>query len=176
MTRVLGVDPSLSGTGMCWADAAYATCGGSGDQRLWVIYRSVRDTLLGDELGSTAATGRFDLVVMEDLLHSTQSAGRTGMAHGVARLACMAAMVPYGLVPPATLKVYACGKGNATKADLRMAWFQRTGQDVRDDNQVDAAWLRALGMDHLGAPMFDLPKTHRRALDKLVWPVPGGAA
>ena len=61
------------------------------------------------------------------------------------RLALIESEVPYVTIAPATLKKYATGKGNATKADMRMAWFQRTGEDVRDDDAVDALWLRQIG-------------------------------
>jgi hypothetical protein len=74
---------------------------------------------------------------------------------------------PYIVVTPATVKTFATGKGNATKPDMRMSLYQRTGLDIRDDNQVDAWWLRALGCHLLGTPLLDLPKTHLRALDKV---------
>lgn len=165
---VLGADPSLSATGLAWADNATSTCGGNGDQRLRVIYRTVLALASGnDPLGPPQ---RFDLAVVEDLPTHGQGAGKTGMAQGVLRLALMAAQVPYVLVPPATLKVYATGRGNATKPDMRVALLQRHGVDLRDEDQVDAWWLRAMGLDHLGAPVVTLPQTHRRALDKVDWP------
>jgi len=68
------------------------------------------------------------------------------------------------------LKRYATGKGNATKADMRMALFQRAGLDVRDDNAVDAWWLRAMALDHYGHPLVAMPQTHRQALEKVAWP------
>lgn len=169
MRRVLGIDPSLTGTGIAWADDGTATCTGVGDQRLWVIYRSVHRLASGiDELAGYG--GPFEFAVVEDLPTHGQGAGKTGMAQGVVRLALLHACVPYRLVAPATLKTYATGKGNATKPDLRMALYQRTGIDLRDDNQVDAWWLRALGLDLLGEPVVELPQTHRRALAKVERP------
>jgi hypothetical protein len=78
--------------------------------------------------------------------------------------------IPVGVVPPTTLKKYATGKGNATKPDMRMALFQRAGIDERDDNKVDAWFLAAMGLDHLGCPPVDMPKAHRAALEKVAWP------
>lgn len=46
-----------------------------------------------------------------------------------------------------------------------------------NDNAADAVVLMAAGRDWLGAPITDMPKTHRAALDKAVWPtLPGAAA
>lgn len=165
---MLGIDPSLTATGLAWDDTATSTTGGSGDQRLWVIYRSVLSLATGTD---PLCTGKPDLAVVEDLPTHAQGAGKTGMAQGVVRLALQHADLPYVLVTPATLKTFATGKGNATKPDLRLALFRRTSIDLRDPDQVDAWWLRALGMHALGEPLFDLPATHRRALDKVELPL-----
>ena len=56
----------------------------------------------------------------------------------------------------------------ATKPDMRMALYQRAGLDERDDNRVDAWWLRQVGLHLLGDPdALNLPKTHLAALDKI---------
>lgn len=51
------------------------------------------------------------------------------------------------------------------------ALYKRSGIDVPDDNQVDATWLRQMGLAHLGDPdAVPLPQTHLSALDKVAWP------
>ena len=163
--RVVGIDPSLTGTGLC-ADGECATVTTKPEQpmgeRLALIYAAV----------GGCADGSPWLAVMEDMPAHAKSAGLTAMAHGVVRLALHHAGAHVLTVPPATLKKYATGKGAATKADMRMALYQRVGIDLRDDNQVDAWWLRALGHQMLGAPVVGLPKAHVAALDKLR--LPGG--
>lgn len=156
---VVGIDPSLTGTGIATPDASW-TVRSEGDDRLAAIYDAVR----------SACDGPADLAVVEDLPTHAQGAGKTGMAQGVARLALIHTGVPYALVTPATVKKYATGKGNATKPDMRMALYQRAGIDQRDDNQVDAWWLRALGMQHLGEPVVDMPVLNIAALHKIHWP------
>ncbi|WP_020580161.1 hypothetical protein [Actinopolymorpha alba] len=162
-TRVLGIDPSLTATGLALPDGATCTIRGNadeGDQRLHKIAVRLRDAAIG-----------VDLAVIEDLPTHAQGAGKTGMAQGVIRLALIEAEVPYVTVTPATLKKYACGRGTGVdKADMRMALYKRAGLDIRDDNQVDAWWLRALGHDLAGHPLVQLPQTHRDALAKVIWP------
>jgi Holliday junction resolvasome RuvABC endonuclease subunit len=82
---------------------------------------------------------------------------------------------PFVVVPPAVLKKYAAGRGNATKTDMAVALAKRmNGFELRDDNQVDAWWLGAAGRQHLGCPVVEVPKTHREALAKVDWPEVGG--
>lgn len=167
--RVIGLDLSLTATGIAAWDgrplSTIRTVTSEGDQRLRRIMVTVRADAW-DYVNSEP----IELAVIEDLPKHAHGAGITGMVHGAVRVALMERGVPYALVPPASLKKYAVGKGNATKADMRMALFQRAGLDLRDDNQVDAFWLRAMGLDALGHPVVDLPKTHREALAKVAWP------
>lgn len=159
MKAVIGIDPSLDGTGLAWDDQLATVRGsGSGDSRLLAIRRDVV---------RTARAALAQLAIVEDLPTHAKGAGLTGMAQGVVRLALLEQDVPYVLVPAATLKKYATGRGNATKPDMRVELLKRTGLDIRDDNQVDAWWLRALGMDLAGGALLTLPQSHRVALDKL---------
>jgi Holliday junction resolvasome RuvABC endonuclease subunit len=169
MTSIIGIDPSLTATGLALATGETWTANDrsySGDDRLDYIYRSVHTIAQAhNETGDPLA-----LAVVEDLPVHAKSAGLTGMAQGVVRLALRQTLVPYILIPAATLKKYATGKGNATKPDMRMELYRRTGLDLRDDNQVDAWWLRALGHELVGEPVVQLPKTHTDALGKLTLP------
>jgi Holliday junction resolvasome RuvABC endonuclease subunit len=163
--RVLALDLSLTATGICTPEGALATLKPytKGDERLLEIPGAIM---------TDHAPRAPDLVVMEDVPFGMRNAaaGALGMLHGAVRHQLLAADWPYLTVPPATLKTYATGRGNAPKPDLRMELYKRAGIDVADDNQVDAAWLRYLVLDLLGWPVLELPKTHRRALDKLTPP------
>lgn len=112
------------------------------------------------------------IAVIEDLVHMARgaSAGPLGMLHGAVRVALRREGCDEALVPPASLKKYATGKGNATKPDMRMALYKRVGLDLRDDNQVDAWWLAAAARDQYGAPLVGLPEVQRAALAKVEWP------
>jgi Holliday junction resolvasome RuvABC endonuclease subunit len=169
MSNVVGIDPSLTATGLAYADGTTATVtfttATTGDQRLAHIAMHIHETGFDPRSGR-----RVHLAVIEDLPTHAHGAGITGMVQGVVRFQLIRDGIPYITVPAATLKKYATGKGNATKPDMRMELYKRTGIDLKDDNQVDAWWLRALGLELLGEPAVALPKTHTDALGKLVLP------
>jgi hypothetical protein len=51
---------------------------------------------------------------------------------------------------------------------MRMAFYKRAGIDNPDDNQVDAWWLRQIGMHLVGHhDRIDLPATHLAGLAKV---------
>lgn len=169
MTAVVGLDPSMTATGIAAADGQLSVVGGDsklGDERLCRIADAV-----------ALAVAEADLVVIELLPQHMKAAGITGMVHGVIRLTLLNAGVPYVHLSPATVKKYATGRGTADKSDMRMALYQRAGIDERNDNKVDAWWLRAAGLDYYGEPIVTMPKTNRDALTKADWPLlPGIAA
>jgi Holliday junction resolvasome RuvABC endonuclease subunit len=160
--RVLGLDLSISATGVALPDDTVRTIKtrpADGDRRLVMIETFITTVTIG-----------VDLAVIEDLPTHAMSAGITGMVHGVARAVLTNAGIPYALITPATLKAFATGKGNADKTAMAMAAFKRAGLEFADDNQCDAFWLRAAGLDHLGHALFDLPAAQRERLAKVAWP------
>lgn len=165
--RVVGLDLSLTATGVAEQRGEVTTIRSRrpGDLRLQE---------LRDRVGIIAAGAQ--LAVIEDLPTHAHAAGITGMVHGAIRVRLMDLRVPYVTVPPATLKKYATGRGNADKTAMAIALLRRFDLEFRDDNQVDAFWLRAMGLDALGAPLVDLPALHRESLAKVAWPALGGAA
>jgi Holliday junction resolvasome RuvABC endonuclease subunit len=154
MRPVLGIDPSLSATGLARTDGATLTISrGQGDDRLEAIYDQVMEAAFGAELA-----------MVEDLPTHAHGAGKTGMAQGVVRLALVGRDVPYVLVVASKLNVFATGDGRAGKGAMAIALAERTGLVLGDDNQVDAWWLREMGCHLLGDPTVALPATHTRAL------------
>lgn len=168
--NVIGLDLSLTATGMC---APFAGC----DPEPVVIRTNSKDPLgrrmaciasaIQYELDTLSGDGSVELAVVEDLPTHAHGAGKTGTVHGVVHLLLFQHAIPTVTVPPATLKVWATGRGNAGKSDIRMETFKRYGVDLDDDNAADAFQLWTLGAWLLGDPIVDLPQTHTRALDKL---------
>lgn len=163
--NVIGLDLSLTATGVATAELSFAIrCNERGMPRL----RLLRNRIIG------VCSGRPDLVVIEG--YSMGTARQSSHAHGlgelggVVRLWLWEAGVPYVDVPPACLKKYATGAGNARKEAVLIAAVKR-GAEVRDNNEADAWWLRAMGMDALGCPVVTVPALHRKALATVAWPL-----
>ena len=190
--QILALDLSLAATGVCRSDGTLETWtppkGCRGVERLAWFVDALSDVLSPPEShavplpaskmgagaiqrpsGAQRPSQPVTLVVIEDLPHGLRNsaAGPLGELHGVIKLRLHDDLINTLLIPPATLKKYATGRGNATKPDMRMELYKRTQLDLADDNQVDAWWLRALALDHAGTPLLAMPATHRAALTKL---------
>lgn len=169
--RIIGLDLSIAAPGFADIDGGTFTLklkASLGDSRLNEIAReAVR-------LAVATRPERADLAVIEDLPTHAHGAGITGMVHGAVRAALNDARMPYVTVTPATLKKYATGKGNADKTAMAIAALKRFGLEFADDNQCDAAWLRAAGLHAYGHPLAELPAAQVESLRKVSWPALAG--
>lgn len=164
--RVVGVDPSLTATGIATRDGCSTITtkpgGWASDlHRLQFIAAAVR-TVARDA----------DLVVIEGLAFMSKNgkaSDRAGL-HWLIRDRLDAAGVRVAVVTPTARAKYATGKGNAGKDAVLIEVVRRLPIHVADNNEADAAVLLAMGLDHLGEPLAPMPATHRAALDAVVWP------
>lgn len=170
---VLGLDLSLTSTGVAghdWAETlttwSLPRSGATRAQR-WARMRKAREQVL-------PYVDVAHLVVQESPAYSTgDMPGSQDMAwlwwSIYAR--CGARRIPWVEVGTSTLKVYATGNGRAKKEDVVQAVATRR-RDVtfRGSDQADALTLAAMGLDALGHPPVEMPKTHRRALTSVRWP------
>ena len=157
--KIVGVDPSLSSTGVALADDTFATISTSakGPKRL----EAIRDQLL------KLADG-CDIVVIEGYsMGSHQGSHQLGELGGVLRLALWEAGIPYVEVAPTRLKKWATGKGNAPK-DQVLAKAARRWAGVSNNDEADAAWLRDMGCAHYVSS--SLSKAHADILAQVDWP------
>jgi Holliday junction resolvasome RuvABC endonuclease subunit len=161
---IVGLDLSLTATGVANGRTTWTIDPGAlrGPARLDLIARKVRDAAQDARLVAIEgyAFGRP---------HGMAALGELG---GVIRWMLWNLGIPYAEVPPASLKRYATGKGNAPKQDVLAAAIRRGGDlfDGSDDNRADAWWLRAMAMDNYGSPVVTVPAEHRKALAMLRWP------
>ena len=141
---VIGVDPSLSSTGLACHDGRLETIKTKtewGDKRLVHLSAGIYDEM--DRMGGEAWPV---LAILEDLPVNAMSAGKTGQAQGVIRLVLADESALVLSIAPATLKKFATDSGNANKAQMRERFQVDTGTDNKDDNQVDAYYLRQYGL------------------------------
>lgn len=166
--KVLGLDLSLSGTGVAgdgWADTIKPPAKLRGVERM----AHIRGILLDRYVAGV------DLVVVEGPSYGNQGTGRQAGHHEraglwwIMRYALHLRDIPVAVVAPASLKLYAAGKGNAGKDDVLREATRRFDWFAGDNNAADALWLAAVGADWLGSPMVAMPAVNRKALAKCDW-------
>lgn len=177
--RFLGLDASLTCSGIAVCQTEDPDFGlltiqpGSrrGPQRLgWILRKFV------------GYVRPFDphLVLMEGYAYArANQAHQLGELGGVLRLWLHEQRIPYVEIPPAVLKGYATGKGNASKDDVFAETIRRLGYQGSDNNEADALVLATMGVDHYTGTAYEwsrpiepteMPKAHRKWLAKVDWP------
>lgn len=177
---VIGLDIALVTSGVAgpgWADH-FRTGDRRGETRLLRIvesaatfYRNADFAVIeGASFGSALQTG-----------HDEMAAARWMIRCDLHRRG-----IPFAVVPPDSRTIYATGRARhkdaqtghkltakqvkglvRTEASLRYG-VEFTGTARYDE--ADAYVLMAMGMDWLGYPLAEVPKTHARALKGVAWP------
>lgn len=169
MTAVVGLDLSLRMSGIAEADGTLhvvRTGPTKGVERLIMIEKRVLLAVQHAEQIDAAV-----LAVVEGYgYEATNRAHEIGELGGVVRLALFRAHARTLIIGPGTLKKYATGHGNAGKYEVMLAANKRLGYEGVDDNEADALWLRAIGLDLTGTPAVDMPSVNRAALRGVIVP------
>jgi Holliday junction resolvasome RuvABC endonuclease subunit len=156
---VVGIDPSLTGTGVVRVGVETVTklIPSKGHQGDLLPDRWARISVISDLI--IRLSGEVALVVIEQPAYSG-TGGKHGDRDGLWWLIVnrLILTVPVLEVPPATLKKYVTGKGNADK-DAVIAHVIRDYPDVQveDNNVADAYGLAAIGRRILGDPIETKP-------------------
>lgn len=172
--HVLGLDLSLTGTGICYLDgdgiAVLRTvrCGKlTGHERMrWIL----------DAIAETQRGQHVDLVVIEGPSYGSQG-GQRGH-HERAGLWWLVAQSlsdrgrSYAVVAPKARAKYATGNGNDGKKRVLEHVRERYGhlRTIANDNEADALVLAHMGVDRLGGHLVDVPELNRQAIDRADWP------
>jgi hypothetical protein len=178
--RVIGLDLSLTSTGIAGADWAYAVRPGKrrSHERLDWLCTAV----------AVCVRDGADLVVVEGAAYA--QGGQAGH-HELAGLWWLITQylwrhrIPYAVANPHHRTIYATGRANpaqhlppkerskVAKGMVRSAAIERYGVECEGPgryDQADATILAAMGLDWLGYPTVPVPDTHRRALQAVQWP------
>jgi Holliday junction resolvasome RuvABC endonuclease subunit len=161
VTRVLGLDLSLTATGYSFNEEVTGVWHPKlrGPGRLVAIREHI-----------SILTYEADVVVLEGYSYaSPNQAHQIGELGGVIRAWLFEHRLPFAVVPPASLKKFATGKGNAPKDAMLAAAIRRFGFEGSDNNEADAWLLRCMGLAHYD-PWDALPEYAREALAKVEWP------
>lgn len=185
MTTVIGLDPSLTGTGLAiitttpphdpWlldpvrlhTIASTGKKGASWQQRHDRLVK-----LRNDVMGLIPRDTR--LAVIEGPAFAAQGQGVHDRSWYWGKLydALMSLGIPVAVCPPATRAKFATDRGNAGKADVAMAisgmW---PGLGIRGDDQADALCFASIAAQHIGLPVpYRVLERHKLALSKIEWP------
>lgn len=172
--KVIGLDLAAESTGVALPDGSALTVKApkARGKKRTLLDDLDRLDYVGSNINRILAENVPDLVVIEDYAPGIKSAAAHRLAEigGAVRWTCHTLRRPIALVNVMHLKIYATGSTRVEKGDMRMAAYKRAGVEFANDDECDAWWLRAMGLDHLGHPVVDVPKTHRDALAKVAWP------
>ena len=117
-----------------------------------------------------------DFVVLEDFSYGSVDKSLPYLIGGLGyavRVELVRWEIPWLALAPGKVKIYATGDGRAEKTDVVVSVRERFGPNApRQNDEVDAFVLWAMAQDADGHPLVDLPKSHRRALKGVEWPLP----
>lgn len=174
---ILGLDPSVTSTGITWPDGTTTTLRPSpklrGGQRL----DQIRNRL---ELGLRCHPPAPRAAVIEAPIRAFGKGGpttmlRLGEARGVLLQVLGRWDIPVVEVEPARLKRWATGSGRADKDQMLDALPAGVSTSMSSDDEVDAWWCWHLGQHGIGGQLLDPDDPrHGARLDVLAsidWPV-----
>jgi crossover junction endodeoxyribonuclease RuvC len=182
MSIVVGVDLSLTSTGICRITSGAIQLDrvrtkGSTNDTLWATrdrFNRIADRVAAKIVGC-------DLVVLEGPAMSRTNGhqhDRSGLWWLIADM-CMSTQDSTGDEPLQVVSVsptararYATGKGNAGKDEVLAAVVRRYPQaEVTGNDAADALILAAMGARHLGEPIEEsLAKVNLTAMEAVRWP------
>jgi Holliday junction resolvasome RuvABC endonuclease subunit len=165
MLSVVGLDLSLTSTGVATREGTFCLKPRSkGEARLVEIRNSLDPFVC--PFGHPV-----DLTVLEGYSYGSQFRGEVmGELGGVVKVWLYEQGYSYVVVPPAVVKLFATGKGNASKDHVLVQAVSRSGIEFRTNDEAEAWWLYAMGKHALGEPVVELPAHNLTALKKVEWP------
>jgi Holliday junction resolvasome RuvABC endonuclease subunit len=149
---VLGLDLSLTGTGMCVVESN----AGDGKGLLATINTTAKtrteDRLISIRRTIAQASNGADAAIIEGLSYGSVGGAQAERSalHWMVRVDLYQLGVPYVIVTPMSLKKFVCGTARAEKSMMIREVFRRWGVEAANDNEADAAALAHLGLVYYG--------------------------
>lgn len=187
--RVLGIDTSLTGTGLALIDVTTAPAGAvpegvptawemdtvrvaapkpSADKSKRAMARRVK--VLMDQVEDCFREDRPDHVGMEGLAYTAGNASAWVLAWvwGEAIALCEKYDVPLTIVAPTARAKFATGKGTASKDQVLAAAIKLFPEaDISDNNEGDAAIVGAVVCQQIGLPILPVTSYRTEVMAKL---------
>lgn len=163
--NILALDLSLTATGWALSSGQSGVYSppklSTGTRRLIAI----RDAMLGYATNA-------DLVVIEGFAYGAKGRAVLDIAGmgWIVRVALVERGYPVVEVPPASLKMFATGKGNADKNAMLGEAIRKLKYDGNDHNVADAKWLLMMTQTAYGGAVSLANAKQREALAKIEWP------
>jgi Holliday junction resolvasome RuvABC endonuclease subunit len=172
MPRILGIDSSLTSSGLCRVDIlggdvtippaidVWRVTSKPGPDRS-AVAMSDRITQIITSMEPHVA--KSDLVTLEGISFASSGTGAHALHWLWGRIVDLttAYAVELLVVPPSLRMKYATGKGNANKDAVLAATIRRfPNVDVTGNDVADATILAAIGCRHLGLPIDDMPRAN----------------
>jgi len=191
--RVLGIDPSLTSTGLVLVEGGQVVetkrvrSKLTGYARVQRILREIEQMVFGpmgrahdigyEPTGSACA----DEMAPVNLRVGIEGTAMGARGSSVVQIFGLWGVItqqlwewgaePYVVAPSARIK-YATGKGNSSKDEVLAAVVRRyTNAEVTGNDVADALIIAAMGARKYGEPLeADLPKANLEAMEKVQWP------
>ncbi len=169
--KIVGIDLSLTSTGVATyhGEPPYAELDCRTIAPKTTGYERVAEICA--DLWSAALTSNSifaPLVVIEGYAFAAKGRGMTGLAElrGVLLYTFQCRGTPLVTIPPACLKKYGTGTGNAAKEAVLLAAERRYGHlvEVHNNDEADALMLVAMAMHYYGRPLAPVPALNAKAL------------
>ena len=172
INNIVGIDPSLTATAVCvyppsqstwpWTDVF------SSKPAVGLRKRIARYNALTDQVLTIVLKARPCVIFIEGHSFSSKGKGILDRAEyrGVLSAALIKAKQTVHEVPPATLKLFIAGKGNANKTAMITACVKRYGVEYETDDEYDAYGLCRLGACVMGLEQPE-NEAQKRAIKKL---------
>jgi len=185
MTRVVGIDLSLTGTGLAAITTGASgpvldvqTIKSSGRKNDTLRQRRERIYQIASRVAQFAAGAELSVIEGPSFLSQGGSNwDRAGLWWSVVDL-LMLEPIDIAVAPPTVVKKFAAGKGNADKTAVAGGLVRLWGEACKasNDNEYDALTLATMGAQRLSLPGVPSRAHHAAALASVAWDQPEGAA